>query len=158
MFEEDAEYAERRRKEQEDYLANKRRKTLSAATSWGENGYVMRDWLGNTYRVGSTVIWPRSLGRSVEMSKGKVERIWLAIHNYEDYRAQWKEISIEEAQDASLSDMIEWRVRIDPDKEGSRFGRWEGPWDAEPDKRTIKKATIINIESITAMDFELREQ
>jgi hypothetical protein len=96
---------------------------------------TVTDWRGNTYTVGSTVLYPRASGRSVEMQEAEVLAIKDTEHTGRRYNIETRQYETYE--------YIKRTVRVMPAK-SSRFDRseWRGP---------RKATTILNVENITAV-------
>ena len=101
------------------------------------------DFLGNSYDVGDTVLYPRMSGRSVEMQAGVV----VAFKEYQekDYERNphWKD-----GDDYRLryieKTVTKFKVQVQPTK-SSRFRHWD---DSEK-----SKVWITNVENITKVDL-----
>ncbi|MGW0061429.1 hypothetical protein ACWDTT_16065, partial [Streptosporangium sandarakinum] len=89
---------------------------------------TLTDWRGNTYSVGSNVIYGRMSGRSVELSEGTVIDIWYARYDTVRFKG-WTRIDPSEATD---KDGL--RVKIQPHGPGSRsFYRSGVTYEADGD-------------------------
>ena len=111
---------------------------------------IVTDWRGNTYTVGSTVLYPRMSGRSVEMCEATVERIWWKGEEMRVslrpngrgargfYRTDTRAVYI----DKSTGEEVSWLAAKDLGHD-----RYELRWDPIP----IKPVTITCTENITAV-------
>jgi len=93
------------------------------------------DWRGNTYTVGSKVLYPRASGRSVEMREATV----LAIVDKEQEYYRYDR----DAGHRVKATQTVRSVRVQP----LRSSRFDRSWSGSEHKAT----TIHNIENITAV-------
>lgn len=81
----------------------------------------MKDWRGNEFDVGSTVVYARMSGRSVEVSEAIVAEIYEVYRDDESW--DWKRIK--PGVELRESQKTETRIKLQPTGPGSRdFLRW----------------------------------
>ena len=95
---------------------------------YANGGYILKDWLGRMYSIGTEVIYPRS---SVEIAYGTVTDIYRVCR---DERYKWQRIDDTKPWQADS----EYRVCIRVTR-NSRYNE------------TAKEVTIKNIENITVL-------
>lgn len=114
----------------------------------------MKDWRGNEYYIGSTVIYPRASGRSVEITEAVVEDIYMVYYHKD--KCKWVRVPEGEAPPEALVGTnysglpeIKTRVKLKPTGPGSRafYRGGVGIFKDEP----IKSVTLLDIENITVV-------
>ncbi|MFI6813242.1 hypothetical protein ACIBG7_12560 [Nonomuraea sp. NPDC050328] len=77
------------------------------------------DWRGNTYTIGTTVLYPRMSSRSCEITEGVVIDIWDAIYDPKVYK--WVRADPDNPTHQAITGRDrEPRVKIQPNGRGSR--------------------------------------
>lgn len=127
----------------------------------------LTDWRGNEYGIGDTVLYPRTSGRSVEMSEATVADIYHVYYgdNYKWERWDgegpeptkrvfdgWDEEGNRKTKEVSG---LEIRVQLQPTGHTSRnFGYYSGREykDGKRIEKLPNKVTMVNIANITALE------
>lgn len=88
---------------------------------------VATDWRGNTYDVGSTVLYPRMSGRSCEMQEGIV----LEIKKFTDTRYRHEQNPDDGKWYYNSEEFENYKVKIKPTRSSRDFWR-DGSEDYKP--------------------------
>lgn len=133
---------------------------------------ILTDWRGNDYTIGDTVLYPRTSGRSVEMSEGVVLEIvrgWGGMYNSFTRLAEDEdppEIRQRDGWDhearetiwTTVTAPVVYRVKLKPSGRTSRnfgyYSDWERNEETGRREHTgdVKPVTIQNVQNITALE------
>lgn len=109
---------------------------------YANGGYILKDWLGRLYSVGTEVVYPRYTGNSIEIVHGFVTDI-CRIRRNDDFK--WVRI---EPEDEYVD--YEYRVSINTVDSSSS---WPQASAKEVTIKNIKNITVIGVPAAAARPF-----